>query len=92
MSFDVSKAAEIVEGYGCKQSNLIAILQDIQTEQTPQKGGLAGAGRADHNNLLTGVDVLGDVVEHMKIAKILREIFNVDHFDAASFPKCPAAR
>jgi len=32
MSFDLSKAAEIVEGYGCKQSNLIAILQDIQTE------------------------------------------------------------
>ena len=32
MSFDLSKAAEIIEGYGCKQSNLIAILQDIQTE------------------------------------------------------------
>ena len=32
MSFDLSKATEIVEGYGCKQSNLIAILQDIQTE------------------------------------------------------------
>ena len=32
MSFDLSRAAEIVEGYGCKQSNLIAILQDIQTE------------------------------------------------------------
>ena len=31
MSFDLSKATEIVEGYGCKQSNLIAILQDIQT-------------------------------------------------------------
>ena len=32
MSFDLSKATEIIEGYGCKQSNLIAILQDIQTE------------------------------------------------------------
>ena len=32
MSFDLTRAAEIVEGYGCKQSNLIAILQDIQTE------------------------------------------------------------
>ena len=32
MSFDLTRAAEIVEGYGCKQSNLISILQDIQTE------------------------------------------------------------
>ena len=32
MSTDLTRAAEIVEGYGCEQSNLIAIMQDIQAE------------------------------------------------------------
>ena len=32
MRIDLTRAAEIIEGYGCQQSNLIAILQDIQTE------------------------------------------------------------
>ena len=32
MSIDLTRASEIVDGYGCKQSNLIAILQDIQAE------------------------------------------------------------
>jgi len=32
MHIDLSRAAAIVEGYGCQQSNLIAILQDIQAE------------------------------------------------------------
>lgn len=32
MHIDLTRAAEIVEGYGCQQSNLIAILQDIQAE------------------------------------------------------------
>ena len=32
MSKDLTRASEIIEAYECKQSNLIAILQDIQTE------------------------------------------------------------
>lgn len=32
MNSKLKRVKEIVEGYGCKQSNLIAILQDIQTE------------------------------------------------------------
>ena len=32
MSIDLTRVSEIVDGYGCQQSNLIAILQDIQTE------------------------------------------------------------
>lgn len=32
MSTDLSRAAKIVEGYDCEQSNLIAILQAIQAE------------------------------------------------------------
>ena len=32
MSKDLSRAAEIIESFGCEQSNLIAIMQDIQAE------------------------------------------------------------
>ena len=32
MSNALTRVSEIVDGYGCQQSNLIAILQDIQTE------------------------------------------------------------
>ena len=32
MSIDLSRASEIIDGFGCKQSNLIAILQEIQAE------------------------------------------------------------
>ena len=32
MSTDLTRAVEIIEGLGCKQSNLIAIMQDIQAE------------------------------------------------------------
>ena len=32
MNTDLSRATEIVESYGCEQSNLIAIMQDIQAE------------------------------------------------------------
>ena len=39
-----------------------------------------------------GLDVLGDVVQHQVVAKGLGQVFNVDHFDAASFPACPGAR
>jgi len=32
MSKELTKANEIIESYGCKQSNLIAIMQEIQAE------------------------------------------------------------
>ena len=32
MHIDLTRAVEIIEGYNCQQSNLIAILQDIQAE------------------------------------------------------------
>ena len=32
MKHELKRAAEIVESYGCERSNLIAIMQDIQTE------------------------------------------------------------
>ena len=32
MSIDLTQASEIVDSYGCQQSNLLAILQEIQTE------------------------------------------------------------
>ena len=32
MHIDLTRAAEIIDGYNCRQSNLIAILQDIQAE------------------------------------------------------------
>ena len=32
MSTDLSRAAEIIESFDCKQSNLIAIMQEIQAE------------------------------------------------------------
>ena len=32
MRTDLSRAAEIIESYGCEQSHLIAIMQDIQAE------------------------------------------------------------
>lgn len=32
MGIELSRAAEIIESYGCEQSNLIAIMQEIQAE------------------------------------------------------------
>lgn len=32
MSQNLTRASEIIEGYGCEQSNLIAIMQEIQAE------------------------------------------------------------
>ena len=33
-----------------------------------------------------------NVVQHQMVAKGFGQMFNVDHFDAASFPACPGAR
>ena len=65
---------------------------DLQQVQTPQEGGLAGAGGADDDHLFPGVDVLGQIVQHQMVPEGFAEVFNVDHFDAASCPACPAAR
>ena len=64
----------------------------LQQVQAPQEGGLAGAGGPDDDHLFLGVDVLGNVVQDQVVPEGLGEVFNVDHFAAASFPVCPAAR
>ena len=46
----------------------------------------------DDNHLFLGVDVFGNVVQDQVVPEGLGEVFNVDHFAAASFPVCPAAR
>ncbi len=63
----------------------------FQQVQAPQKGGLSGAGGANDHHLLPRVDVLGDVIQDQVVPKRLGEMFNVDHFAAASFPICPEA-
>ena len=64
----------------------------LQQIQTPQKCGLARAGRPDDHHLLPGVNMLVDAVQHQMVPKGLGEVFNVDHFAVASFPACPEAR
>ena len=64
----------------------------LQQVEAAQEGGLARTGGADDNHLFPGADVLGDVVQHQVVSEGFGQIFNVDHFDAASFPACPGAR
>ena len=40
--------------------------------QTTQESGFAGTGGTDNNHFFTGVDVLGDVIQHQVIAERLR--------------------
>ena len=63
----------------------------FQQVQAAKEGGLAGAGGADDDHLVSGIDVLGDIVQHQMIAEGFAQVFNVYHFDAASFPECSAA-
>ena len=58
----------------------------LQQVKAPQEGRLPRPGRADDHHLFSGVDVLGDIVQHQVVAEGFRQIFNVDHFAAASFP------
>ena len=64
---------------------------DLQQVQAPQEGGLSRAGGPNDHHLLPRVDVLGDVIQDQVVPKRLGEMFNVDHFAAASFPICPEA-
>ena len=73
-----------VEGDGAAGGN-------FQQIQAAQEGGLAGAGGSDDDHLIPGVDMFTDVIQHQIVPKGLTQVFNVDHFDAASFPECPAA-
>ena len=41
----------------------------LQQVQTPQEGGLSGAGRADDHHFLPRGDVLVDVVQHQMVAE-----------------------
>ena len=89
-------AADLVDvGFGTGDFNTVKgdaaggwLLQQVQAAQ---EGGLAGAGGADDDHLVAGIDVLGDVVQHQMVAEGLAQMLNVDHFDAASFPECSAA-
>ena len=64
----------------------------LQQVEAAQEGGLARAGGPDDDHFLPGIDVLGDVVQHQMVPEGLGQMFNVYHFDAASFPEYPAAR
>ena len=63
----------------------------LEQVQAAQKGGLARAGRADDYDLLALLDMLVDTLEHLMVAKGFVQVFNVDHFRAASSQKCRAA-
>ena len=63
----------------------------LQQVQAAQKRRLTGPGRADDDHVFTGADVLGNVVEHEVVAERFGQMFNVDHFDAASFRARSAA-
>ena len=41
----------------------------LQQVQAAKKGGLAGAGGADDDHLVAGIDVLGDIVQHQMVAE-----------------------
>ena len=63
----------------------------LEQVQAAQKGRLARAGRADDYDLLALLDMLVDTLEHLMVAKGFVQVFNVDHFRAASSQKCRAA-
>ena len=58
----------------------------LQQVQTAQERGFAGAGGADDDHFVPGVDVFGDVLENQMVTEGFAQMLNVDHFDAASFP------
>lgn len=64
----------------------------FQQIQTAQKRGFSTAGGTNHHDFFPAVDVFVDAFEHFYRPETLMQIFNVDHFDAASFPESPAAR
>ena len=64
----------------------------LQQVQAPQEGGLSGAGGPQDHHLLSGINMLIDPIQHQMVPEGFAEVFNVDHFDAASFPACPGAR
>ena len=68
-----------------------ALARLLEQVQAAQKRRLTGPGRADDDYVFTGADVLGNVVEHEVVAERFGQMFNVDHFDAASFQARSAA-
>ena len=59
--------------------------------QAAQERRLSGSGWADNDHILTGADMLGNIIEHEVVAERFGQMFNVDHFDAASFQAHRAA-
>ena len=64
----------------------------LQEVQTAEEGGLARPGGADDHYFFPRKDVLGNAVQDQVVPERLRQVLNVDHFDAASFPACSGAR
>ena len=64
----------------------------FQQVQAAEEGALAAAGGPDHDDLLSGSDVLRDIVEDQMIPEGFAQITNVDHSVSTSFPACPGAR
>ena len=58
----------------------------FQQVQTAQERGFAGAGGADDDHFVPGVNVFGNVLENQMVAEGFAQMLNVYHFDAASFP------
>ena len=63
----------------------------LEQVQAAQERRLAGAGGADDDHVFAGADVLGNIIEHEVVAERFGQMFNVDHFDAASFQARSAA-
>ena len=63
----------------------------LEQVQAAQERRLTGAGGADDDHVFTGADMLGNVIEHEVVAERFGQVFNVDHFDAASFQAHRAA-
>ena len=63
----------------------------LEQVQAAQERRLTGAGGADNDHIFTGADMLGNIIEHEVVAERFGQMFNVDHFDAASFQAHRAA-
>ena len=82
---------------GLLRGDVLALKDDLAARrlleqvQTAQESRLARAGRTDDNDLFALLDMLVDALENLMVAIRLVQIFNVDHFRAASSRKYQAA-
>ena len=64
----------------------------LQQVQTPQEGGLSGAGGPDDADHVPPVDLRGDALEHLGAVEALAQVFNAYHSSPASSRICPGPR